>query len=106
MDAPAPAPTAAPATPVRTNRFLPYWAVFQADVQQTVRSWTFRIWIIMSLLSATGYMLYRIGAYREAGIVQPASHLMGDLLHWSILGSLTLILVLTVSSIASERGSM
>jgi ABC-2 type transport system permease protein len=106
MDAPAPAPTAAPATPVRINRWLPYWAVFQADVQQTLRSWTFRIWIIMSLLSATGYMLYRVGAYREAGIVQPASHLMGNLLHWSVLGSLTLILVLTVSSIASERGSM
>jgi hypothetical protein len=101
MDAPT-----TPARPVRINRWLPYWAVFQADVRQTLRSWVYRTWVLMSLLAAVGYLLYRVGAYREAGIIQPASVLIGDLLRWTVLGSVTLIIVLTVGSISSERGTM
>ncbi len=92
--------------PVRIHRWLPYWAVFQADLMQTLRSWVYRTWVLMSLVAALGYLLYRVGAYREAGIVQPASDLISDLLRWTIVGSITLIIVLTVSCISSERGSM
>jgi hypothetical protein len=101
MDA---APT--PPKPVRINRWLPYWAVFQADVHQTLRSWVYRTWVLVSLLAAVGYLLYRVGAYREAHIIQPASVLISDLLRWTVVGSVTLIIVLTVGSISSERGTM
>jgi hypothetical protein len=92
--------------PIRINRWLPYWAVFQADVRQTLRSWVYRTWVLVSVLSAVGYLLYRVGVYREAGIIQNASTMVSDLLRWSVFGSVTLIIVLTAGSISSERGTM
>jgi ABC-2 type transport system permease protein len=100
MDAPA------PARPVKIKRWLPYWAVFQADVQQTLRNWVYRTWVLVSLLTAVGYLLYRYGVVREAKIIQPASDLVSDLLRWTVLGSATLIIMLTAGSISSERGTM
>jgi hypothetical protein len=100
MDTPA-----APA-PVKINPWLPYWAVFQADVRQTVQSWVYRTWVLVSVLVTVGYSLYRYGAEHEAGILQSASGLVSDLLRWTVLGSVTLIIVLTAGSISSERGSM
>jgi ABC-2 type transport system permease protein len=97
---------AAPAKKVRINRFLPYWAVFQADVHQTLRSWVYRTWVLVSVLAAVGYLLYHVGIYQKAGIIQPASTLMSELLRWTVLGSVTLIIVLTAGSISSERGTM
>src|ERR1700722_7071455 len=92
--------------PVPINRWLPYWAVLQADVHQTLRSWVYRVWVLVSVLAAVGYLLYRFGLSHEAGIVQPASKLIADLLRWTLLGSTTLIVVLTAGSISSERGTM
>jgi hypothetical protein len=92
--------------PFTYKRWLPYWAVFQADVHQGVRSWIYRFWVLVSVLSMTGYLLYRIGPYKEAGIIQPASAFMSDLLRWTVLGSVTLIVVLTAGAISSERGTM
>src|SRR5437899_11921355 len=97
-------PAQVKATPV--NRWLPYWAVFQADLRQTLRSWVYRAWVLVSVLAAVGYLLYRVGVYREAGNVQQASTLISDLLRWCIYGSLTLIIVLTAGSITAERGTM
>src|SRR5881398_819205 len=90
----------------KINRWLPYWAVLQTDVRQTLRSWVYRLWVIVSLAAAVGYLLYRFGIHREAGIIQSASLLTSDLLRGMILGSLALIVVLTVSGIASERGTL
>ena len=56
--------------PVPINRWLPYWAVLQADMHQTLRSWVYRFWVLLSVLATVGYLLYRFGIYREAGIVQ------------------------------------
>ena len=97
-------PTVAP--PVKINRWLPYWAVFQADVRQTMQSWVYRTWVFVSVLVSVGYSLYRYGAEHEAGILQSASSFVSDLLRWTVLGSVTLIIVLTAGSISSERGSM
>jgi ABC-type transport system involved in multi-copper enzyme maturation permease subunit len=91
---------------VRINRLLPYWAVFQSDVHQTMRSWVYRTWVLVSVLAAVGYLLYHVGIYQRAGIIQPASTLVGELLRWTVLGSVTLIIVLTAGSISSERGTM
>jgi len=90
----------------KIKRWLPYWAVFQADVRLTMRSWVYRTWVLLSVLAAVGFLLYRIGVYRGAGMVQHASDLISDLLRWTILGSVTLIIVLTGGSISSERGTL
>lgn len=100
-----PAVTEAPPTP-RINHFLPYWAVFQADVRQTLRSWVYRAWVLLSLLVSLGYLLYRFGAYHNAGIIHPATEMMSDLLRWYIFGSVTLIIILTTGTISSERGTL
>lgn len=91
---------------VRINRLLPYWAVFQADMRQTLRSWVYRIWVLVSVLVALGYLLYKGGVSREAGIVQLASNLMAELLRWTVLGSVTLIAALTAGCISAERGTL
>jgi ABC-type transport system involved in multi-copper enzyme maturation permease subunit len=100
MDAPVTAKV------MRINRFLPYWAVFQADIKQILRSWIYRLWVVLSLGAALGYLLYRYGAKQVAGMVQPASDLMSDMLSWIVLGSVTLIIVLAAGTICSERGTM
>src|SRR5437588_275380 len=92
--------------PVPILRWLPYWAVLQADVHQTLRSWVYRFWVLATILATVGYLLYRWGVYREAGIVTPASNVVSDLLRWTILGSVTLIVALTAGSISAERGTM
>jgi hypothetical protein len=93
-------------SPVSFHRWLPYWAVFQADMRLTTNSWVYRIWVLVSLLAALGYLLYRFGLSQEAGMVQPASKLIADLLRWTLVGSVTLIVVLCAGSISSERGTM
>jgi ABC-2 type transport system permease protein len=100
MDAPE------PRKPTPIKRLLPYWAVFLEDVRQTLRSWVYRTWVLLSIMLAVGFLLYRLGVYREAGIVQLSSNLIGDLLRWSMLGSVTLIIMLTAGAISSERGTL
>lgn len=100
MDAPQ------PKKPIAINRWLPYCAVFQADFNATLRSWVYRVWVSVSILAATGYLLYRLGAYKEAHLVQIASAFVSDLLRWTVLGSVTLIVVLAAGSISAERGTM
>jgi ABC-type transport system involved in multi-copper enzyme maturation permease subunit len=98
--------TPAATKPMRINRWLPYWAVLQADLRQTLASWVYRTWVLTSLAAALGYLLYRVGIYHGSGIIQDASALLSDLLRWTVLGSVTLIIVLTAGSISSERGTM
>src|SRR5438128_2030888 len=100
MDAPAPTKIA------KFNRWLPYYAVFQSDLRQTLRSWVYLFWVLVSVLGATGYLLYRVGSYHDAGLVQRASTLISDLLRWGVLGSITVIIALTGGSISSERGTL
>ena len=51
---------------------LPYWAVFQADVRQTLRSWVYRVWVLLSVLAARRLLALPLWLYREAGMIQPA----------------------------------
>ena len=64
------APTTLPA--IKINRFLPYWAVFGSDVRATINSWIYRLWVLLSLASAIGYLLYRFGAKQMGGFMTPA----------------------------------
>ena len=92
--------------PVKYRRWLPYWAVLRTDVRQTFRSWVYRLWVVVTILAAGGFLLYRFGVHREAGLTQPAAVHTSDLLRAVALGSLALIVVLCVSSISSERGTL
>jgi hypothetical protein len=92
--------------PVRIKRWLPYWAVLQADVHLTLHSWVYRTWVLVSVAAAVGYLLYHVGVYQRAGIIQFASAWVSDLLRWTLLGSTTLIVVLTAGTISSERGTL
>lgn len=106
MDTIAPSLPVPSTATVRFRRWLPYWAVLQTDLRQTLRSWVFRLWVVVSILAAVGYLLYRFGVHREAGIIQSASLHTSDLLRGIVLGSIALIVVLSVSSIAAERGTL
>lgn len=97
--------TSAPRT-ATINRFLPYWAVFCADLKQTLQSWIYRAWVLLSFGAAIGFLLYRFGAKQVGGFVQPAPETMSDILSWITLGSITLVIVLTAGTICSERGTM
>ena len=99
-------PTMAAPTRVRLNRFLPYWAVFQADLKATFNSWIYRVWVVLTVGVAVGYLLYRFGAKQVSGMIQPAQDTVGDLMHWIIYGSVTLIIALTAGAICAERGTM
>ncbi len=98
MDLPAPIKTP------RINRFLPYWAVLQMDVRQTARSWSYRLWIIATVLLSVGYLLHRAAIHHQAGLVQSAAQLMSEVLQFALLIGTTLIIMLTAGTISSERG--
>jgi ABC-2 type transport system permease protein len=99
---------AAVTIPIRLKyrRWLPYVAVFQTDLRQTLRSWVYRLWVLAMFLAAFGYILYRLGVHREAGIIQPAALVMSDLIRWIVMGSAAVIAALTVGSISGERGTL
>ncbi len=96
---------ASPHKPVAYNRWLPYWAVFQADVQQTLRSWIYRFWVLVSVMALVGFLLYRLGP-QHIGIYIATEHFAGDILRWMVVGSLTLIVVLVSGAISGERGTL
>ncbi len=90
----------------RYQRFLPYMAVLSTDLRQTLRNWVYRLWIVATILVAIGFLLYRFGLHQEAGMVRPASVHSSELFRGIALASLALIVVLTVSAVASERGTL
>jgi len=51
-------------------------------------------------------VLYRFGVYREAHILQSASEVISDLLRWTVLGGMTLVVVFTAGAIAADRGTL
>jgi ABC-2 type transport system permease protein len=91
---------------IRYSRWLPYWAVFQADCKQTFCSWIYRFWVLLTLCAAAGFLLYRFGAKDNAGLVQHAHDAIADFFKWVVFGSVTLVIVLSAGTICSERGTM
>ena len=91
---------------LKFNRFLPYWAVLQTDLRQTLRSWVYRLWVFMAVFAAGGILLYRVGVHKEAGMFQSAAAQCGDLFRLLVLGSLALIVVLAVSAVGAEKGTV
>src|SRR6266446_1747933 len=83
---------AAPTQPLKVNRFLPYLAVFQADLKQTLLSWIYRAWVLLSVGASLVFLLYRFGAKQVGGFVQPAPEMMS--------------VILTSGTICAERGNL
>jgi ABC-2 type transport system permease protein len=102
----APAGPGAVVASGRLQPWLPYLAVLQTDIRQTLASWVYRIWVVLLVAAGAGYLLYRLGIYREAGIVQAASVMIGELFLWTMLASIALVVILTVGSISSELGTL
>jgi ABC-2 type transport system permease protein len=95
-----------PTTPTKINRLLPYWAVLQTDFRQTLRSWVYRLWVLVMAVAAAGYLLYEFGARNEAGILHTGSGQLKDVFRSVALGSLALVAVMAVGSISSERATV
>lgn len=95
-----------PVVTVRFNKFLPYWAVLQTDLRQTLRSWVYRLWVLMTVVAAAGFLLYRVGIHKEAGLFHSAAAQSGELFRILVVGSLALVVVLAVSAVGAERGTV
>ena len=93
-------------SPTKINRLLPYWAVLQTDLRQTLRGWVYRLWVLVMVVAAGGYLLYEFGARNEAGIFHNGSVQLKDVFRSVALGSLALVAVLGVGSISSERATV
>jgi ABC-2 type transport system permease protein len=91
---------------VRFHRFLPYWAVLQTDLRQTSQGWLFVLWIGLMLVGICGFYLYRVGLHQEAGLVQSAAVLCAEALRATFLGSLAVVVILSVAAIGTERGTV
>lgn len=91
---------------VQYYRFLPYLAVLQTDLKQTPSNWVWRTWVGASLMAAALYLTHRFSIYREVKIVETVDKVIANLLHWTALGTVTLIVVFTSGAIATERGTL
>lgn len=91
---------------IRFHRLLPYWAVLQTDLRQTLRSWVYRTWLLMMIVAASGYVMFKLGAAKKAGEFQPASVQTGDLLRALAIGSLSLVSLIAVGAVSTERGTI
>jgi ABC-2 type transport system permease protein len=94
------------AKPVRYYRLLPYFAVLQTDLRQTPGNWVWRTWVFASLAAAAFYLTHRFAIYREVKIVETVDKVIANLLHWTALGTVTLVVAFTSGAIATERGSL
>jgi ABC-2 type transport system permease protein len=103
MDA-AVAPTA-PAAP-RFNPLLPYFAVLRTDLRQTFHGWLFRLWVIVSVIAAVGYGLYKFGIHREVGLIQSASEQTGVLLGSVGIITLAFVSLVAVHAVSGERATV
>lgn len=91
---------------LRFSRLLPYIAVLQTDLRQTPKNWVWRTWVLASLVAASLYLTHRFAIYRDAKFVQTVDKVVGNLLHWSALGTVTLVIAFVSGAIAAERGSL
>jgi ABC-2 type transport system permease protein len=97
-------PTAA--ANVRYYRFLPYVAVLQTDLRQTPKNWVWRTWVFASVIAAVLYLTHRFAMYREAKFLQTVDKVVANLLNWTALGTVTLVVAFTSGAIATERGTL
>jgi hypothetical protein len=74
--------------------------------RQTWRSWAFRVGLLLLATLAIGYVLHRAAIYHQAGIMQAATTLLTELFQACLVLGPTLMLILSASTIAAERGTL
>jgi ABC-type transport system involved in multi-copper enzyme maturation permease subunit len=62
--------------------------------------------VVVSIMAMVGYLLFRLGPLTVHGILETTPHFMGGLLRWTVVGSITLIVVLAAGAISGERGTL
>jgi hypothetical protein len=87
-------------------RWLPYAAVLQTDLRATPKNWIWRVWVIASLVAASLYLTHKFAVYREARFVQTVDKVVGNLLNWTALGTVTLVIAFSSGAIAADRGAV
>jgi hypothetical protein len=92
--------------PIKYYRWLPYWAVLQTDLRQTTQNWVWRVWVLASIAAATLYLTHRFAVYREAKFVLTVDKVVANLLSWTALGTVTLVVAFCSGAIATERGTL
>ena len=99
--------SAAPVTTPRQRRaWLPYWAVLRMDLHDTLRSWLFRSWVLVTLVLCAGYLLHTIAVHQRSGQPQSAAAMMGQILHFILLAGTTLVILISAGTISSERETL
>lgn len=98
--------TTTPTVTPRFNPLLPYFAVLRTDLRQTFHGWLFRLWVIVSVVGAIGYGLYKFGIHREVGLVQSASEQTGVLLGTLGVVTLAFVSLVAVHAVSGERGTV
>jgi ABC-2 type transport system permease protein len=97
----------APAAPkIRFNPLLPYWAVLQTDLRQTLHSGVYRLWVVMAVVAVGGSVVYKLGAHQLTGMTQYAADHGGTALRGLVVGSLGLVALLAVAGIGGERATV
>ncbi|HQR43014.1 MAG TPA: ABC transporter permease subunit, partial [Gemmatales bacterium] len=91
---------------MQPSRWLPLWSILEMDLKQTVKSWLYRIAILVVVVVSVGVLLNRAAIHREAGVVQYASMHVGNFLQYTILFGAALSALFTASAIAGERGNL
>jgi ABC-2 type transport system permease protein len=88
------------------SRWLPLWSILEMDLKQTVKSWLYRIALLVVVVVSVGVLLNRAAIHREAGVVQYASMHVGNFLQYTILFGAALSALFTANAIAGERGNL
>jgi hypothetical protein len=98
---------------------LPYSAVYLADLSGLIRSWTLRVWLVLTMLLSLVALLdhsappdtsQRAAETRLAALLHPIaqsggeSHVLRELLKYYVVVWVSFVIVLTGGAISSELG--
>src|SRR5262245_15687001 len=76
------------------------------DLHDTVRSWLFRAWVLVTLVLCAGYLLHTMAVHQLSGQPQNASDMMATILQFILLGGTTLVILVSAGTISSERETL
>jgi ABC-2 type transport system permease protein len=76
------------------------------DLHDTVRSWLFRAWVLVTLVLCAGYLLHTMAVHQRSGQPQSASEMMATILQFILIGGTTLVILVSAGTISSERETL
>ena len=76
------------------------------DLHDTVRSWLFRAWVLVTLVLCAGYLLHTMAVHKRSGQPQSAAEMMATILQFILIGGTTLVILVSAGTISSERETL